>query len=944
MIYVYLLIRNHNIMNGKTLHWFIPMLLMFASGFTLNHLQAQTVRLSGSVIDSLTSEPLIGAHVVLRNRTDSLSTVTEADGSFVLQVKPGFYRIAVSYLGYGVLRQPVRVQETMTLPALKMQQEAEMLDQIEVTDRAVRATQKGDTTAFRANAYKTNSDASTEELVRKMPGITVQNGEVQAQGEKVQKVLVDGREFFGNDANAALRNLPAEVVDQIQVFDDKTEQAKFSGVDDGETIKTINIVTRSDKRNGQFGRLYAGYGDQEKYQAGGQVNFFNKNRRVSILGMSNNINIQNFSSEDIIGFTGSSGGRGRGRDGDSFIVGQQNGITTTHALGLNYSDKWGEKIEVTASYFVNSNDNLALQSQQRDYASIGETNQIYDENSRQDRLGTNHRFNMRMEYKINDKTSILWRPRLSYQTQNETEASQGFNSTALAINNSTDLLNTNINHGLNLDNSILLRRRLEKPGRTFSVELKNNYNNRNGDETRYALNNFYSPQEYADTLDQVTDLYIHGWEVGTEVDYTEPLGKKGSLQVEYEYSYNWDDADQRTFDVLNDQGQLSSPIASLSSTLTNNISSHEIGLRYRLRGEKTNLTLGNSLQTIQMDADQVYPEPFAFKKNFVNWLPNVFLRIQQTKQNYFFMGYRTFVRTPTANQLQEVVDNSNPLLVSIGNSALNPYYSHRIFLRYSNTQVEKSTVFYALLNANFSKNYIARSTQFITQDTIVGGQYALSPGTQLSQSVNLNGYMNLNGFVTYGLPVDFLKSNLNFNVGGDYLRQPGLINGIKNYSNTYSSKIGLVLASNISEKIDFTLASTSSLNWVRNTSQISLDNRYLNQINQAGMVWTFLPGWVFRQDVTNQLYRGLGGEFDINFWLWNMSLGKKFLKNNRGELKLSVFDLLGQNNSISRTITETYIQDLQTNVLQRYFLLSFVYTLRSFGTPPAEPERRDWRH
>ncbi|MCB0659111.1 MAG: outer membrane beta-barrel protein, partial [Saprospiraceae bacterium] len=661
-----------------------------------------------------------------------------------------------------------------------------------------------------------------------------------------------------------------------------------------------------------------------------------------LLGLTNNVNIQNFSSEDILGFTGSSGGR-RGRDNDNFMVGQQNGITTTHALGLNYSDKWGEKIEVSGSYFFNYNDNNALQSLQRDYAAQAESNQIYNEDSEENRQGTNHRFNMRMEYNINEKTSLLWRPRLSYQTQDQLSTTMGNTSTGLALYNSLDLLNSNLNHGLNFDNNLMLRRRLNKPGRTFSIEVSNNYNNRIGDQSLYSLNNYFVPNAYADTLDQQTDQDVRGWEVGTEIDYTEPLGEKSSLQLEYEYAYNWEDADRQTFDVLDEQGNLSNAISSLSSTLTNNLSTHEVSLRYRLRGEKTHLTLGNSLQTIEMNADQVYPVPFSFSKNFTNWLPHVFLRIRQSKENYFFMGYRTYVRAPSANQLQEVVDNSNPLLVSIGNSQLNPYYAHRVFLRYSNTQVDKSTVFYAMLNANFSSSYITRSTQFISRDTLIGDQYPLAPGTQLSQSVNLNGYMNLNGFITYGIPIDFIKSNLNFNVGGDYIRQPGLINHIKNFSNTYTSRVGLVLASNISEKIDFTLSSNSSMNWVRNTQQISLDNRYFNQVSQGAMVWNFFDGWVFRQDITNHLYRGLGDEFDINFWLWNMSLGKKFLKNNRGELKRSVFDLLGQNNSIRRSITETYIEDLQTNVLQRYFLLSFVYTLRSFGTPPPEPERgRGW--
>ncbi len=276
---------------------------------------AQTTELIGTVQDAQASVGVSGASILLINSRDSTQrkgVLADAEGNFKLaNVKSGNYRLRISSIGYTNLEMRVSIGNSpKNLGVLKLTENANQLGEVTVREKQVRVEQKGDTIQYNAGAFKTNPDATVEDLVKKMPGVTIENGVVKAQGEEVRKVTVDGQEFFGDDAALALKNLPAEVVDKVQVFDRLSEQSQFTGFDDGNTVKTINITTRQNKNNGQFGKVYAGVGDDERYQSGASVNFFKKDQRLTIIGLSNNINQQNFSNQDILGVLGSSGGGG----------------------------------------------------------------------------------------------------------------------------------------------------------------------------------------------------------------------------------------------------------------------------------------------------------------------------------------------------------------------------------------------------------------------------------------------------------------------------------------------------------------------------------------------------------------------------------------------------------------------------------------------------------
>ena len=419
---------------------------------------AQTT-VTGKLIDSTSKETLIGAKVTLESTTDksiTLNALTTPSGNFTFPaVQPGTYRFTLSYIGYDPMTRQVTVATTpLNLGTIAAQAASKNLREVTVTAKAPIATVKGDTTSFNARTYKTNPNANSEELVRKLPGVTVENGTVKAQGEDVQRVTVDGREFFGQDATLALRNLPAEVVDRVEVYNRQSDQARFSGFDDGQTTKTINIVTKPENQNGQFGKVFGGYGTDSKYIGGGNINWFNKDQRLAIIGLSNNINQQNFASQDLLGVLGNAGGQRRGGGGNfrggqggggfqgggggnfrggfqggggagNFLVGQQSGITTTNALGLNYSDNFGKKTVFTGSYFFNNSNNANNQLINRDYLTSGLADQLYTENNATDSRNYNHRFNLRLEHNFDIKNQLIITSNANFQNNNSGNSTAG---------------------------------------------------------------------------------------------------------------------------------------------------------------------------------------------------------------------------------------------------------------------------------------------------------------------------------------------------------------------------------------------------------------------------------------------------------------------------------------------------------------------------------------
>lgn len=908
-------------------------------------LNAQTSSLTGNVKDEK-QQGVAGATItVLYQRDSSLITnvVTANNGTFQVRNLPAdSIIVTVSSLGFQQYVSFITLKdgEKRDLGDMVLTVEGTDLGAVVIIAKAPPVTQKGDTAQYSASQYKVNPDATAEDLIKKMPGITVdQSGTVTAQGEQVRSVTVDGKKFFGDDATAALKNLPAEIVDKIQVFDKLSDQAQFTGVDDGSGERSINIVTKSGVSNGQFGRLYAGYGTEERYTAGGNVSFFKGDRRISIAAMFNNINQQNFSTEDLLGVTGSGGGgrRGGGRGGgfggqNNFLIGQASGISTTNSIGINYTDKWSPKLEVNASIFLNKSNTDNNEFSYAQYFIKDSANQYYDEANISDQDNFNNRINFRMEYKLDSNNSFIFSPYFSFQDNDRLNSVTGVRYyTANDLLSKTLFNSTYANSGYNSNNNFLWRHRFSKPRRTLSVNLSAGFNKRTGESYLESINEYFNTAIENDTINQFSDNNTRGYNLSTNISYTEPVGKKGMLQFSYSPYISKTKSDQEVFQYDYVDSKYNDFDTTLSNVFDNKTTTHTTGITYRTGDRNNGFSVGVNYRYTNLYSEQTFPMATVVDKSFNNLLPTLMFRRKLSEKDNIRLFYRGYTSTPSISQLQNVIDNSNPLFLKSGNPELQQAYTHMLSTRYTYTNTKNGTSFFANLYVRQSDDYIGSASYVATSDSLLQNSVVLYKGAQLTKPVNMDGYLSLRSFLTYGRPLNFIKTNLNVNGGFGWAKTPGIVNNIKSVSDNYSYSGGIVLASNWSEYIDFTFSYNANYNVVRNTVQPLLNTNYLFQSTGVQINLLSKNGWFIQQNISNQNISGLSAGYNQNYWLWSAAVGKKFLKNQAGELKLSVFDLLKQNQSISRNVTESYMEDVSNSVLTQYFMLTFSYKLRNFG-------------
>ncbi|MFN5460558.1 MAG: outer membrane beta-barrel protein [Bacteroidota bacterium] len=930
----------------------------------------------GKILDGKDSTGLPSVQILLINQKDTIdlkNTQTDEEGKFYIgELSKGNYKFKAIFLGYKTLVKDVEITDKpVFLRKLTLTPDAQILKQVDVEAVQIRQEQKGDTTLYNADAFKVNKDATTEDLVKKMPGITIENGTVKHQGEDVKKVLIDGKEFFGDDANIALKNIPAEMVDKVQVYDRASDQGFFSGFDDGNSQKTMNIMTKNNKNNGTFGKAYAGYGIEDdqtgRYQAGANYNMFKGARRVSIVAMSNNINMQNFGSQDLLGLSGSQGGQrggmgggmgGMGRGGGgggnwggmggngnamNFVVGQQGGISTTHSIGTNYSDVWGKNTLVTASYFYNQTDNDASSGLNRVFFTQMGAGQNYNEDKSALSNNGNHRFNLRFEHFIDSMNSIVFNPRISFQDNQSNNLTNGVTNFLDTVLSSLESKYNSNNAGYNSNNTLLYRKRFKKYGRTFSAQLGADLNSKTGNADNYSLNKYFSETDSLQKIDQLSDNTNGGQTYSGSISYTEPIGNLFGIQLTYNPSINYNFANKKTYNLDSISGIHSRTDTLLSNEYNNTITTQKGGISLRYKTEKMLLGAGVNYQEVVLNGKQDFPFENKVNKPFNNFLPMVTFQYRFSKTSNLRMNYRTMTILPTVNQLQDVVDNSNTLMLSSGNSDLKQNFNHFLMTRYNYTNPVNSRSFFFFIMGNWVEDYIGNSTFLARKDTLLDGGILLRQGSQLSKPINISGNRTFRCYTTFSSPIKKIKSTANLNLGFSYNDLPGLINGRKNIASTTTYNAGLVMASNISEKLDFTITWNGYYNLVTNTLQTNSNNNYYYHITTTKLNWNFFKSFHLASEINYTYYEGLNNSFNQEFTLWNNSIAYKFLKNNSGEIKLGVYDALRQNNSVGRNVTETFFEDTQTRVLQRYYMLTFTWTYRKFVKKEEDKKKKENR-
>ena len=905
---------------------------------------AQYTQINGKVTDNLSKDAVKGATVILSSsihQQSIASSVTDSMGMFHFQDLPiDEYTISLSSIGFNP-KKIVISRTNHDFINIVMEKDGQILTGVTIVAQGPAVTQKDDTSQYNANQYKVNPDATTEDLVKKMPGVTIEkSGAITAHGEQVKKITVDGKDFFGDDASAALKNIPANAVDKIQIYDKLSDQAQMTGIDDGNSQKAINIITKAGLKDAQFGRVFAGIGNQQTYSGGGNVSFFDNDRRISLVGNFNNVNLQNFGSQDMLGLTGTKptnnmgGGNNRGPGGpvENYSIDPSAGINTTNAIGVNYGDKWGANINVTGSYFFNTthNDNYAYTK-----TKYFEDSLLNNKEGLTSTNNFNHRINARIEWKLDTSNMLFIIPSINFQANN----SNG-NTNLQTINNNNDsVLQSNAlalkdKDGYNIKNSIMYRHSFQKKNRLFTISLNTNFNKNDGTGTLNGDYRFYD--DFGNLLQdsvqkQSANNNTKGYTIGSSATYNEPVGKKGlgQIQIEYNPSVQKNSSNQLSYQNLN--GELIKD-SLLSNEFENNIIVHNGGVTYRYTPSRDEqLSFNINYQHTSIINKRISPNSISSTQDYNNLIPYAYWRKKISKRSNIRMFLRGSINFPTVNQLQDVAVISNQSNIITGNKDLKQYYTQYMGSRYSFTDTKTNRNVFANIFFQFADDYISNETVIASKDSIIDGGILLKKGSQLTKPKNMNGYQMIRSGLTYSFPFKVIKTTCNINAGVVYTKMPGMVNYISTLTQNYQYNASIGFVSNINQYIDYNISYAANINNAKTTGSITQSNQYINQTIAVAFNILSKSGWFLQNDFTSQIFNGLSGGYDKTFNIWNVAVGKKFFKDQAGEIKIGVYDLLQQNQSVSRNITNTYLEDSRSNVLQQYYMLTFSYNLKNFG-------------
>ena len=911
--------------------------------FTIPNIAFCQMSIKGNVMDS-TQKQLSSATVMLFDAKDSSLvsfTRTLDRGNFEfknLRVKP--YFIKITFVGLQTFQKSlpnttglIDLENVVMLPISKQ------LNEVIVKGERVPITIKKDTIEYNASSFKTQANAVVEDLLRKLPGVEVEkDGTVRAMGEKVQRVLVDGKEFFGKDPKMATKNLPADAIDKVQVFDKKSDVSDFTGIDDGKRAKTINLSLKEDHKKMTFGSIAAGAGPDERFSTRANLNRFNKARQLSFIGLGNNVNQLGFSIDDYLNFSGDlqrirNGGGGQIRlqfsDEDGaipFNTGQrQNGFLTNWAAGLNFNDQLTKKSEVNGSYFLN---NLNQQTDRElNRENILPNGSLFSkQNSFQNNRSTNHRLNFTVDTKIDSANSLKWANYVNCAENNVFTSSntQSANQNSELLNGGTRK-NLVTGNSIGLNSNLLWRHKFQKKGRSFTANLTLDVNNDDKKGNLNATNYFYVGKVISkiDTIAQTNTQKGQRGNYGLALTYIEPIAKRKYLELNYAFQLNRSVVIRDVFDLKSSERIFNQ---NLSNNFQTDFSYHRAGLNFRMVQKKYNFSTGIAVQESSLDG-KLPLKNVEVSRRFTNILPNFRFNYDIANSKRMGLNYDTDVQQPSINQLAPVVDNSDPLNVYVGNVTLRPEYSHAIGLNYNSfNSFDFSNIFF-FIDARYTK------------DKIKDSQNTDEKGRRTVQPVNVANELSFTANMSVGFRIKALNSRINFSPSANYSRGLGIINNITNTTQTRILHSNLKyeyrpIDGPLKEVLELSASADVSHNQTLYSLSGAFNQAYFNQTYTGEAILNLPKNWNIRTDLNYLIYNFGGTGFEQRLPLWNASISKSFLKNKRGELKISAVDILNQNVGIQRFAQQNYIQDERIRSLARYFLLTFTYNLK-YGAGPS---------
>ena len=901
---------------------------------------AQNFEISGKVVDENLA-PLGSATIYLEKAADSTLvtyTISEGDGSFTLVGKSSDAKLDlfVSYAGYQPYFKTIEVK-SQNLGNLAMNVQSNELGEITVTAERSPVSIKSDTLEFNAASFKTRDNANLEEVLKELPGVSVDNeGNITVNGKPVSRILVNGKEFFGDDPKIATKNLPKEIIDKIQVVDTKTKDEEFTGKEGDSENKTINITIEEDKNRGYFTRLTAGGGTDDRYELSGISNYFKDKLRVSLLASSNNINSSGFTFDEVFDAMGrnaysiSTSSNGNfSINGNSY--GGGTGITETDNIGLNFVNEWAENTELSVNYFYNHSDNISETKIERENI-LPDRRFFTNSNSSANRLNDNNRFSIGFSTQPDTLTRISIRP--NFNISNSKAFSDSFTESlqedGTRINNATTKTSSDVLNS-NFSNRVYVSRRFGKGG-SYSF----GFNNEN--ENRLQKDFFYSEREIFDDngsleetqiQDQLIDEDNKSNNYGAFTSMRLPVAEDWDLDFEIQFDSETAKNERLVYNNAgaNDYTDLDE---SLSNDFRSKIQNFQPNAGISYNNDTLRVAVSAGLYHTRLQNVDLFSET-KIDNTYNNFTAHAYLNYKLSKSKSIYFSYRNDRETPRISELQPVSITTNPLNIITGNPNLDPSFRHNIYINFNNYDFATRSGSYAyigggLVNSDvvpitFTDDNLVRTTTY----TNVDGAYNFFGGFNFDKKFELNETTTLK-----------VEPGLNAN----YSKRLGFSNSVLYNVKNLSFQPGIQLQYDIKELV--TLEPSYRISY--NHGEYSLNDRVEDYTNhtvnfQATSYWP--KNFIIGSDLSFQKFGNISSNFKNSFLLWNASLGYKLLGDD-GILKVKVFDLLDENTSTSRNIGDDFIQDTEQLVLERYLMVSFTYKLSKFGGKDPNDNKGGW--
>lgn len=923
----------------KKFYFFVTLFLL--SVFALSAQSDVSRSITGELFSESTQEPIPQANIRVLQKSDSTfitGKASDLDGRFSIPVRNGSYILQISFIGYTDLFEDVVVSSStpvVNLGRLTLSVDNILLSETVVTAKAAEIVVKGDTLEYNADSYKVTESAVLEDLLKKMPGVEIDTeGNITVNGRSITKILVDGEEFFSNDPKVASKNLPANMVEKLQVLERRSEMAQMTGFDDGDEENVINLTVRPGMKEGLFGSAFAGYGSKDRYEGNVMVNYMKNNDQYTVLGGINNTNNAGFSDLGTAMF-GSMGGRG-GRGG---MFGGSNGISTSGNIGGNFSKEFSSKFKLGGNVRYGYTDTEVISDVfTQNILSAGNT--LEDEFNRSNNMSENFNMDLRLEWDPNEYTKLIFRPNASIYNNSRSETGE--------FNTIEELTGDKINDGLSdyysegkgseVGGRLDFSRKLGDDGRVISAQFNGSIGNSENNGTSVSETMYYRGTRPNDIIDQrFTNINDNSSWRGY-ISYVEPIGKNNFIQLAYQYRQNVSvsDRDTRTEEVPG-SGNYNVLDTLYSKRLDNSFIRQELELNFQSIREKYDYMVGFSMQPSSSRNTTFIGEQIidTLRQDVINFAPMAQLNYRWNRNTNLRIRYFGSTNQPSVTQLSPVIDISDPLNTRFGNPDLKPSFEHRLNVRYRSSNPEKASSFNAFANAGY-----------MTNDVVSLTATDISSGRKITTYENIAGNWNANGRVMLNMPFKNIKFSLfsmsfaSYNHSNGYtgtytatdeIVNPDNINIMRDKNLSKRLNLSETLGINYrSDQFDFSVRGNMSYNNVTNSLEGQRDQEYFNYGANASTS-IYLPlDFTLESDINYSTNSGYADGFEQNEWLWNASLQKTVFKQKNGTIRFKIYDILQQRSNISRSVSSNYIRDTTTNTLTTYFMVHFVYRFNIF--------------